>query len=151
MVWIILPKIVWNEISKNGITFLVISHLKLIICQKFNLPYTYGHCLKKHQFVIWWLSNSSHGSQIYSNHMESQCLIDITNFIKIKNHFNHFLRIFTFFSALWHIYIAKIYFNITLYEIKKCNFFCIWLRWVLTYHNMQKIMKILHNNGMVEI
>jgi hypothetical protein len=28
---------------------------------------------------------------------ESQCLIDTTNFIKTKNHFNHFLSIFAFF------------------------------------------------------
>jgi len=40
-----------------------------------------------------------YGSQIYSSHMESQCLIDITNFIKTKNHFNHFLSIFAFFST----------------------------------------------------
>jgi hypothetical protein len=31
-----------------------------------------------------------HMAQTYCNHMESQCLINITNFIKIKNHSNHF-------------------------------------------------------------
>jgi hypothetical protein len=36
--------------------------------------------------------------------MESQCSIDITNFIKTKNHLNHFLSIFAFFSTLWCIY-----------------------------------------------
>jgi hypothetical protein len=25
----------------------------------------------------------------YFNHMESQCLVDFTNFIKINNHLNH--------------------------------------------------------------
>ncbi len=33
----------------------------------------------------------SHGSQTYYNHMESQCLEDVTNFRKMKNH-----SIFTF-------------------------------------------------------
>ncbi len=43
--------------------------------------------------------NSSHGSQTYSNHMESQCLINTTNFIKNQNHFNHFSSIFSFFNT----------------------------------------------------
>jgi hypothetical protein len=29
------------------LTFLVIFHLKMIICQNFNLPHIYGHCLEK--------------------------------------------------------------------------------------------------------
>jgi hypothetical protein len=32
------------------------------------------------------------------------------------------------------------------------SFFGIWLIWVLTYHNLYKnIVKILHNNDMVEV
>jgi hypothetical protein len=56
--------------------------------------------------------------------MESQCLVDITNFINIKKHFNHFLNIFASFNNYdTYIYIAQIYRNITTYEILKCNFF----------------------------
>jgi len=32
----------------------------------------------------------------YCDHMELQCLTDPTNFIKIKNNLNHFLKIFAF-------------------------------------------------------
>ncbi len=63
----------------------------MIVCQYVNLSHTYGHCPQKQPLVIWYLSNSSKGSQTYSNHMELQFLIDTTNFIKTKNHFNHFL------------------------------------------------------------
>jgi len=38
----------------------------------------------------------SHGSQTCSNHMESQCLIDIIDFMNIINYFNHFLIYFHF-------------------------------------------------------
>jgi hypothetical protein len=40
--------------------------------------------------------NFSHYSQTYSNHIKSQCLVNITNFINIKNHFNHVLVYFHF-------------------------------------------------------
>ncbi len=36
----------------------------------------------------------------YSNHMESQCLTDTINFIKLRNHFNDILNIFSFFNML---------------------------------------------------
>jgi len=58
----------------------------------------------------------SHGSQTYSNHMESQCLIYITIFIKTKNHFNHFFSIFASFSTHW------------------CTFF--WHKYTLESHNI---------------
>jgi len=56
--------------------------------------------------------------------MESQCLIDTKNFIKIKNHFNPFLNIFGVFCVIFlcasdiYIYIVQMYFNVTSYEIK---------------------------------
>ncbi len=55
------------------------------------------------------LSKFSHGSQTYSNRMESQYLIDTKNFIKTKNHFNPFLNIFTIFSTLCCIYFWQKY------------------------------------------
>jgi hypothetical protein len=51
--------------------------------------------------------------------------------------FNHFLSIFAFFNKC-EFFLAQIYFNIRLYEIKKFHLFNIWLLWVLNYHNMQK-------------
>jgi hypothetical protein len=91
------------------ITYIFIFHLKVIVCQNVNLLHTYGHRPQKHPFVIWYLSNSSHGSQTYSNHMESQCLVDTINFIKTKNHFNHFLNIFAFFNTQWHTFCCHKY------------------------------------------
>jgi hypothetical protein len=75
---------------------------------------------QKHLFVIWWLLNFSHASQTYSNHMESQCFVDTTNFIKIKNHFNHFLTIFAFFDTSWHIYFWHKY-SLTSHHIRFKN------------------------------
>jgi len=74
------------------------------------------------------------------------------NSIMIKNHFTHFLSIFSFFSTLWWIFFAQIYYN--QYQIIWLFlefFFGIWFLWVLAYHNMQKIAKILHNNDIVEV
>jgi hypothetical protein len=34
------------------LTYLVIFHLKVISCQIYNLPHTYGHNPQKHPFVI---------------------------------------------------------------------------------------------------
>jgi hypothetical protein len=34
------------------LTYLVIFHLKVIACQNFNFPHTYGHNCQKHPFVI---------------------------------------------------------------------------------------------------
>jgi hypothetical protein len=36
--------------------------------------------------------------------MESQCLIDTTNFIKTKFYLSHFWNIFAFFGTLQHTY-----------------------------------------------
>jgi hypothetical protein len=33
------------------LTYLVIFHLKMIVCQNVNLQHTYGHHLQKHPFV----------------------------------------------------------------------------------------------------
>jgi hypothetical protein len=59
--------------------YLVIFHLKVIIYQNFNLTYivialkNIHLCYDNHQ--------TPHGSQTYSNRMESQYLISITNFL----------------------------------------------------------------------
>jgi hypothetical protein len=34
------------------LTYLVIFHLKVIVCQNVNLPHTYVHHFEKHPFVI---------------------------------------------------------------------------------------------------
>jgi len=55
--------------------------------------------------------------------MELQCLVDTTNFIKTKNHFNIFLSIFIFLVRCDLYFLVQIYFKITSYEIIKCNLF----------------------------
>jgi len=39
-------------LKMTHLTCLVIFHLKMIVCQNVNLPHTYGHCPRKHPFVI---------------------------------------------------------------------------------------------------
>ncbi len=115
------------------LTFFLFLHLKMIFLHILQLLYI---ALKKfiHNLIIiklfTWLTK-------YSNHMESWCLIDTTNFIKIKNHFNDILNIFSFFSMLRH-FLCK--YNLTSHhmKLKIYIFFSIWHLWVLTYHNMQK-------------
>jgi len=34
------------------LTYFIIFHLKMIVCQNVNLPHTCGHHLEKHPFVI---------------------------------------------------------------------------------------------------
>jgi hypothetical protein len=41
-----------NFFKMTHLTYIVIFHLKVIVCQIFNLPQTYGHHPQKHQFVI---------------------------------------------------------------------------------------------------
>jgi hypothetical protein len=53
----------------------------------------------------------SHGS--YSNNMESQCLVNIIDFINIKNYFNHFLIYFHFHDVQFFV---QINFHIASYE-----------------------------------
>jgi len=51
--------------------------------------------------------------------MEPQGLIDVTNFMKLKNHFNQFLNVFSFFNTFQCILFWHKYFNITSYEKQK--------------------------------
>jgi len=53
--------------------------------------------------------------------MESQCLIDTINFIKIKNHFNHFLNIFAFLLHSDIHFLPQVYFGISQYKLEKNN------------------------------
>jgi hypothetical protein len=84
--------------------------------------------------------------------MESQCLINITNFIKAKNHFNHFLSIFAFFHMLQWIFFWHKY-TLTSHHIKKITVisleFDLFRFWPTII--CKKIMKILHNNDRVEV
>jgi len=84
--------------------------------------------------------------------MESQCLITVTNFIKIKNHFNHFLSLFAFFNMLQHIYFLHKY-TLTLHHVKLKNVvfltFDVFGFWPIIL--CKNIVKILDNNDMVEI
>jgi hypothetical protein len=41
-----------------------------------------------------WLIN------LFQDHMESRCLVDTTNFIMTKNHFNHFLN---YICIFWYV------------------------------------------------
>jgi hypothetical protein len=84
--------------------------------------------------------------------MESQCLIITKIFIKTENHLNPFLNLFSFCSKIWHIYFWHKY-KLTSYHMKfkKCiflafDFFGFWLTII-----WKTIVKILHNNDMVEV
>jgi hypothetical protein len=71
--------------------------------------------------------------------MESQCLIDTTNFIQTKNHFIHFLSIFAFFwYIVMYIFFPQIYFGIT--QLEKWFFFN-WILCVMVYHIMQNFLE----------
>jgi hypothetical protein len=57
--------------------------------------------------------------------MESQCLIDPTNLIKTKNHFDHFFNIFAFYyHTLTYIFLPQIYFGTSQYTLEKNNSLC---------------------------
>jgi hypothetical protein len=76
-------------------TFFIIFHLKVSVYQISNLTHIYDHRPKKNPFVIMiklfkW----------FTNLFQSYGLIMFTTFIKIKNHFNHFLNIFSFSNTL---------------------------------------------------
>jgi hypothetical protein len=78
--------------------------------------------------------------------MKSKCIINTTNFIKIKIYFKQFLSMFAFLVIVMYLILCIYFFNITSYEIEKCNFFGI--RFTIIY---KKIMKILFNNDMVKV
>jgi hypothetical protein len=70
--------------------------------------------------------NFSRGSQTYSNHMESQCLINTTNFIeKIKIISINFLEYFQFLVRMMYIFLPQIYFGFAQYKLEKKNSFVI--------------------------
>ncbi len=118
----------------------------MIVCQNVNLPHAYGHHPQKHPFVTWKLSNFSHGSQTYSNHMESQCLIDITKFIRTKNHFNHFFSIFSFLIHNdVHFFATNKVWNHTIY-IEKMNFLC---NWIFLCYNLPYYAKKLEKYALI--
>jgi hypothetical protein len=85
--------------------------------------------------------------------MESKCLMDTTNFTKIKNNFNHFLNIFAYISKFvtyiyfWHKYTLTSH-HIRLESVFYLKFDLFGFRPTIICKN---IVKILHNNDMVEV
>jgi len=69
--------------------------LQAIICENVNLPHAYDHHHIKNSFMTLKLSKFSNGSQISFKLREMTCEIITINFMKIKNHFSHFLSIFS--------------------------------------------------------
>jgi hypothetical protein len=59
---------------------LVTFHIKMIVCQIYILPHTYGQHFEKTPFMRQKVSNFSHGSQ---THWFRVCEIDITNFTMV--------------------------------------------------------------------
>jgi len=132
-------------------TYLVIFHLKMIVCQM--LIYHIFMVIASKNIHLWY----NHYQTFYMahkfipNHMESQCLVNITNFIKNKNHFNHFLNIFAFLVHCDFFFGHK--YTITSHHMKLksvifltfdfLGFWCIII--------CKNIVKILHNNDMVDI
>jgi hypothetical protein len=88
------------KISKMAhFTYLVIFHLKMIVCQNINFPHTYGYCPKKSicGMIIIKLFTMVHNLfQSYGIII----LIYTTNFIQIQNYFNLFWSIFAFFNMM---------------------------------------------------
>jgi hypothetical protein len=84
--------------------------------------------------------------------MESYRLINITNFIKTKKYFNHFLSIFAFFSTYWHTFFSTInILGITQYKLEKRILFFIWIFCVISTILYKKIGKICSKITMVEV
>jgi hypothetical protein len=83
--------------------------------------------------------------------MESQCLIYITNFIETKNHFNHLKNIYAYF-----LYDVMLFFNkylLTSRHIRLKSVVCLEfdLFGFSPTIRCENIVKILHNNDMVEV
>jgi hypothetical protein len=73
-----------------------------------------------------------HGSKYVQSHV---CEIYITNFMKVKNHFNHLWSIFAFFNTQLQVYFLYKYFN--LYNIHSKQFFSFlfyYLGYILPYY-----------------
>ncbi len=115
------------------------SICKWFFCENVNLPHTYDHDHKNNSFITWKLSNFSNGSQIWFKSCEMTCEIIIMNFMKVKNHFNHFWNIFVSFSTLWYVLFSYKYTAIHHNIKRKWFIFCSILFFgVMLYHNMQK-------------
>jgi hypothetical protein len=87
--------------------------------------------------MTWKLSNFSNGSQFWFK----LCEISIINFMKIRNHFNHFWNVFAFFNTLWHIFFHANILQAIITYLKMINCFSIGGGGgVKNYHNMQKTL-----------
>ncbi len=74
-----------------------------------------------------------HGSKYVQSHV---CEIYITNFMKVKNHFNHLWSIFAFFNTQLQVYFLYKYISIH-YNIHSKQFFSFlfyYLGYVLPYY-----------------
>jgi hypothetical protein len=92
----------------------------------------------KNPFMRWKLSNFSNGSQTWFKICGITCEIYITNFIKVKNHFNCFWNIFIFFNTQLNVLFSYKYISIH-HDIhrKQLNYFLFYCL-VMYYHNIQK-------------
>jgi hypothetical protein len=96
------------EFSKMAhLTFLVIYHLKVIVCQNFNLSHTYSYCLEKNHL---WCDNYQ-TFHIAHKHIQiiwnQNISYNITNFIKIKIYLKHFLSMFAFLVIVMYLILCK--------------------------------------------
>ncbi len=151
-------------------TYLVIFHLKVIICENFNLPHIYGHHLKKKticdMIIIKLFTLLPNLFKSYGITMFHRCYkfpnlfksYGITMFhrcykiLKDKKSFQSFLEYICFINTLWRIYFWHKY-TLTSHHIKnfKCSFlaFDFFRFWPIII--CKNIFKILHNNGHVLI
>jgi hypothetical protein len=107
----------------------------VIIYENVNLPHIRGRTCKKNPFMTRKLSNFSNGSQIWFKLCEMICEITTINFMKAKNHFNHFWSIFAFFSTMCHAFFSCKY-TPSHHNIKQNDVSLFF--WVMLYHNIQK-------------
>jgi hypothetical protein len=77
--------------------------------------------------------------------MKSQCLIDTTNFIKIKNHVNHLKENLHFLIHNFTFFATNILWNHTIQVGKKKILFD-WILCAMVYHIMQNVWKNMLKN-----
>jgi hypothetical protein len=131
------------------VTYLVIFHLKMIVCQNVNLPHIDGHHPQKTHL---WYNNYQILHMAHKLFQSYGITMFNRYYIKTKNHFSHFWNIFAFFSTLQHIYFWHKYIvtshHITLKSVifLKFDLFGFWPTIIC-----KNIVKILHKNDMVEV
>ncbi len=84
--------------------------MQVITYENVNLSHIHGQTRKTNPFMTRKLSNFSNGSQIWFKLCGMTCEITTINFMKAKNHFNHFWSIISFFfvHCVMHFFHANI-------------------------------------------